>query len=309
MSPSDTTPPLSISAASSVPSSPMSDRFPPSPSIGGTQQVDFQGEGSDAESTHKSFAVDFPRSDSPYSQPYAPGSLPGRGDNSPRSIRSLSSASSQAPRTPSSHASHSSAHSLSDSTHTSERASRGHLPYPPRIGPTPLELRYFARTTGPSAHLGMTIENVEQVMLFSTYMLLLLILKYKGKNLLQGALTKLPQDILQKAYEAKRADRDSIVHQVAQTAAAIESLERHRVFLAAVKQHQEVELTAAESVLGIVKGMLSPRSLVDVEDDRGYYRAVFADELIGLTVAETQLQQIGGVAWSDRNLSSSCARA
>ncbi|KAF8430934.1 hypothetical protein L210DRAFT_863614, partial [Boletus edulis BED1] len=82
-----------------------------------------------------------------------------------------------------------------------------------------------------------------------------------------------------------------IVHQVVQTVAAIESLEWHRVLLAAVKQHQEVELTTVESVIEIVKNSLSPRSSADLEDDCGYYHAIFVDELVQLTVAEAQMQQ------------------
>lgn len=38
-------------------------------------------------------------------------------------------------------------------------------PYPPRDGPTSLELRFAARTTGPSSHLTMTMNDVEEVML------------------------------------------------------------------------------------------------------------------------------------------------
>ncbi|KAF8432115.1 hypothetical protein L210DRAFT_865121, partial [Boletus edulis BED1] len=147
---------------------------------------------------------------------------------------------------------------------------------------TPLELRFFARTTGPSAHFGMTMEDIEEIIFIS-----------KGRDLLNGAFVKLPLDILQKAYEAKRADWDYIVHQVAQTAAAIESLEQHRVLLAAVKQHQEAELTTVESVIRIVKNSLSPRSLANLEYNHGYYCAVFADELVQLTVAEAQMQQFG----------------
>ncbi|KAF8422993.1 hypothetical protein L210DRAFT_3509841 [Boletus edulis BED1] len=104
-------------------------------------------------------------------------------------------------------------------------------------------------------------------------MLLLLTSKHKERDLLNGALVKLPLDILQKAYEAK-------------------------VLLAAVKQHQEVELTTVESVIEIVKNSLSPRSSADLEDDCGYYHAIFVDELVQLTVAEAQMQQFSLDNWT-----------
>lgn len=89
------------------------------------------------------------------------------------------------------------------------------------------------------------------------------------------------------------------MHQVAQTAAEIEALERHREFLSAVKRHQENQLAVEESLLTIVKNTLSPRSLCDVEDDSGYYRAVFAEELVAVTLADTQLGQVGSVGQSN----------
>lgn len=119
--------------------------------------------------------------------------------------------------------------------------------------------------------------------------------KNQEKDLLQAALAHFPQELLQKAYEAKRADRDTVVHRVAQTASEIEALERHRQFLTAFQLHQEGQLAEEESMLGLVKAVLSPRSLQEVEDDSGFYRAIFAEELVHSVTAETQLEHIGGV--------------
>ncbi|KAG6372043.1 hypothetical protein JVT61DRAFT_8750 [Boletus reticuloceps] len=154
-------------------------------------------------------------------------------------------------------------------------------PYPPRNGPTPVELRFAARTTAPSSHLSVTIEDAEE-----------------GKEMLQAALVKWPQEVLQKAYEAKRADRDTVVHRVAQTASEIEAVERHRDFLSVVQRYEENLLAAEESVLDLLKNTLSPRTLGEVEDDSGYYRAVFSEELVALTIADTQLSHIREVAQS-----------
>ncbi|KAF8553778.1 hypothetical protein OG21DRAFT_1509798 [Imleria badia] len=80
-------------------------------------------------------------------------------------------------------------------------------PYPPRDGPTPIQLRFAARTIAPSSHLTMTMEDVEQ-----------------GNALLPPALDHFPQELLLRAYEDKRADRDSVVHNVALAAAEVEFL-------------------------------------------------------------------------------------
>ena len=57
-------------------------------------------------------------------------------------------------------------------------------------------------------------------------------------------------------------------------------------------------MAVEETLLETVKNMLSPRSLRELEDDSGYYRAVFAEELVALTVVDTQLGYIGSDAES-----------
>ena len=104
--------------------------------------------------------------------------------------------------------------------------------------------------------------------------------------------------IVQKAYEAKRADQDSVVHRVAQISSEIESLERHRLFLSAIRQHEENQLAVEETLLETMKNVLSPCSLRELEDNSGYYCAVFAEELVTLTVVDTQLGHIGSDAES-----------
>lgn len=81
---------------------------------------------------------------------------------------SISHSSSQAPRTPSSrHGSTLSSPSKAFvSPHTLQEHARippRYKPYQPQDGPTPLELWFAARTTGPSSHLSMTVEDVEEV--------------------------------------------------------------------------------------------------------------------------------------------------
>ena len=75
-------------------------------------------------------------------------------------------------------------------------------------------------------------------------------------------------------------------------------MERHRLFLSAIQQHEENQLAVEETLLKTVKNVLSLHSLHELEDDSGYYHAVFAEELVALTVADTQLGHIGSDAES-----------
>ena len=70
------------------------------------------------------------------------------------------------------------------------------------------------------------------------------------------------------------------------------------MFLSVIRQHEENQLAVEETLLETVKNVLSLRSLCELEDDSGYYRAVFAEELVTLTVADTQLGHIGSDAES-----------
>ena len=64
------------------------------------------------------------------------------------------------------------------------------------------------------------------------------------------------------------------------------------MFLSVIQQHEENQLAVEETLLETMKNILSPRSLCELEDNSGYYCAVFAEELVALTVADTQLGHI-----------------
>ena len=57
-------------------------------------------------------------------------------------------------------------------------------------------------------------------------------------------------------------------------------------------------MAVEETLLETVKNVLSLCSLYELEDDSGYYCAVFAEELVVLTVEDTQLGHIGSDAES-----------
>ena len=54
-----------------------------------------------------------------------------------------------------------------------------------------------------------------------------------------------------------------------------------------------------------MKNLLSPCSLCELKNNNGYYHAAFAEELIMLTVTDTQLDYIGsgsGLACKDNQI-------
>lgn len=185
-------------------------------------------------------------------------------------------------------------------------------PYPQRDGATPAELRFTARTLGPSSHIGMTIQDVVQVChaiiglvveLTQTHSCSLL----QGKELFIQALSMLPDRVLLKAYQAKQADRDCIARGVALTLAEIESAERHKDYLSAIYGQREGELAVTKEQLDVLEELLDKRGLSDVEDDSGFHRAVYADELVALTIVEGQTNQMkevveSRVSWRDPDL-------
>lgn len=118
----------------------------------------------------------------------------------------------------------------------------------------------------------------------------------------------MPDRTLLKAYQAKQANRDCVAHRVALSLAEIESAERYKDYLAAVHGQQEGILAVTDTQLQVLADLVDDRGLSDVEDDGGYHRAVYADELVALTVAEEQVNQMKEVVdsrahpiWPDLN--------
>ncbi|KIM57483.1 hypothetical protein SCLCIDRAFT_28821 [Scleroderma citrinum Foug A] len=148
-------------------------------------------------------------------------------------------------------------------------------PYVPRNRVTLLELRFAARSLGSSSHTGMTMEDVIQ-----------------GQEYFSTALSAMPDRVLLKAYQAKQVNRNCIAHRVALALAEIESAKRHKDYLTAVHGQHEGALAVTSAQLQLLAELLDDRGLSDVEDDGGFHRAVYADELIALTIAEGQTDQV-----------------
>ena len=134
----------------------------------------------------------------------------------------------------------------------------------------------------------MTIEDVVQVRRAMVSLDTQLTLLWQGKVHFINGLSHMPDRALLKAHKLKRADRDCVLHRVSLALAEVESAERHKDYLNAI-QH-EGEPTTAQ--LDVLNKFLDYRGMSDVEDDGGYYRAVYAEELVALTIVEAQMNQM-----------------
>lgn len=108
----------------------------------------------------------------------------------------------------------------------------------------------------------------------------------------------MPDRVLLKAHQAKRADVDCITHRVALILAEIESAERQKDLLSAICEQHKGELAISEVQMDVVTTVLDRRGLMDAEDDGAHYRSVYADELAALTIAEGQAVQMEEVVKS-----------
>lgn len=85
------------------------------------------------------------------------------------------------------------------------------------------------------------------------------------------------------------------MQRVTLTKAEIESAERHRDLLSEVHAENQDALATAESHLELLMQIFDQRDLQDIKDDVAYYHAVFADELVALTIADAQVEQMDEV--------------
>ena len=175
------------------------------------------------------------------------------------------------------------------------RVRQRYLPYTRRGRAAPLELRFAARSLGFTSHTGMTLDDIAQVRHATITLAIKLTLLLQGKVHFVNALTQMPDLVLKKAYDVKRADHDCIAHRVALTLAEIESAERHKDYLDVIQRQHQRALALSSAQLDLLSEILDDREMSDVEDDGGYHRAVYADELVQLTIAEGQMKQVSEV--------------
>ena len=102
----------------------------------------------------------------------------------------------------------------------------------------------------------------------------------------------MPDDILLKAYQAKQAVRDCIAHRAALALAEIESAERHKDYFSAIHGRHQGRVAVTDQQLDVLALLLDHRELSDVENDGGYHRTMYADELNALMTAQIQAIQM-----------------
>ena len=102
----------------------------------------------------------------------------------------------------------------------------------------------------------------------------------------------MPDKLVKKAYKAKLAARESITNRLRLTLSELESVERMKDFLNAVKEEQESVLENCRAQLESVSNVMETRGLQNLEDDGEFYRAAYADDLIVLSISNTQLTQV-----------------
>lgn len=138
----------------------------------------------------------------------------------------------------------------------------------------------------------MTVDDIVQVCRATVTLAMQLTLLLQGKVHFLNVLSQMPDLVLKKVYDAKRADRDCVAHRVALTLAEIELTERCKDYLDVVQRQHEEELATSSAQLDLLSDILDGRGMSDVEDDGGYHCAVYADELVQLTIAEGQMNQV-----------------
>lgn len=102
----------------------------------------------------------------------------------------------------------------------------------------------------------------------------------------------MPDNLLIKAYQVKRASRNSIAHRAALALAEFEEAELHKAYLSAVHARQQERVALTDEQLDVLALLLSDRGLSDVEDDTNYQRTTYAEELSALMVAQMEAIQM-----------------
>ena len=98
--------------------------------------------------------------------------------------------------------------------------------------------------------------------------------------------------LLRKAYISKVASKNTILNRITLTQSNIDALERRNEFFRALKQEVSDELSMNEEELDCIRNVLGGRGIT--EDDIEFHHAVYADELVALTIADLQLAQMVG---------------
>lgn len=101
----------------------------------------------------------------------------------------------------------------------------------------------------------------------------------------------LSPDVAQKAYWAKLAAKKSILSHINTTLAELDATEKFSDFLLVVKVEHEMELSIVSEELQCIKDIVVGQG-IDIDDHVAFSHAVYAEELVMLTMANMQLHQL-----------------
>jgi hypothetical protein len=118
----------------------------------------------------------------------------------------------------------------------------------------------------------------------------------QGKEKFKRGLSSMSDATIERAYAARLAFKKCILACISVTQAEIDALEKQRDFIQSLDDDIHCDLTMVDNELASVKETMDERGIVD---DISYHHAVYADELVALTVADMQLHQLT----SNRSLS------
>ena len=92
-----------------------------------------------------------------------------------------------------------------------------------------------------------------------------------------------------KAYAARLAFKKCILARISLAQAEVDALEKQRDFIQSLEDDTHHDLSEVDDDLASVKEVMDERGLAD---DIAYQHAVYADELVALTIAGVQLNQM-----------------
>ncbi|KAF9228952.1 hypothetical protein BS17DRAFT_812912 [Gyrodon lividus] len=128
-------------------------------------------------------------------------------------------------------------------------------------------------------------------------------------------------NVVRKAYEAKKASKKCILSRISLTHDELNVMNKQIQLLQAMQGEQIEELSATDEKLRSIKGILVGHGIKDLEDDMAVGHAIYANELIALTIADMQLDQMSSLVGfleqhglpeledNDRSLSSDLSNA
>jgi hypothetical protein len=116
----------------------------------------------------------------------------------------------------------------------------------------------------------------------------------QGKDIFKRGLSTLSHNMIRKAYRAKLATKQCILSRLSTTLLELDATGKHSDFLRAVKKDHEKDLSVVSKDLQSVKDVVIGQG-IDIDDHIGFSHAVYAEELVALTMADMQLHQLSMV--------------